>query len=80
MLLTKTTAAQNEVAPNYHKVRGLYFLGVAFAAAIHNIAYNTAPPITDILCQSNFGKEHVIEAALNKMVCPWPIQNFRFRL
>ena len=28
ILLTKTTAAQNEVALSYHKVRGLYFLAI----------------------------------------------------
>ena len=33
-LLTKTTAVQNEVALTYHKVRGLYFLAVVFAATI----------------------------------------------
>ena len=31
---TKTTAAQNEVALSYHKVRGLYFLAVVFEATI----------------------------------------------
>ena len=34
ILLTKTTAAQNEVALSYHKVRGLYFLGVVFVRSI----------------------------------------------
>ena len=34
ILLTKTTAAQNEVTLTYHKVRGLYFLTVAFAPNI----------------------------------------------
>ena len=29
--LTKITAAQNEVVLSYRKVRGLYFLAVAFA-------------------------------------------------
>ena len=33
-LLTKTTAAQNEVALSYDRVRGLYFLAVVFAATI----------------------------------------------
>ena len=32
ILLTKTTDAQNEVAPSYHNVRGLYFV-----AAIVNL-------------------------------------------
>ena len=31
-LLTKITAAQNEVALSYHSVRGLYFLAAVFAA------------------------------------------------
>ena len=34
ILLTKTTAAQNEVALSYHSVRGLYFLAVVFVATI----------------------------------------------
>ena len=34
MLLTKTTAAQNEVALSYHKLRGLYIQVVVFAATI----------------------------------------------
>ena len=32
MLLTKITAAQNEVALSYHKLRGLYFLAAVFTA------------------------------------------------
>ena len=34
-LLTKITAAQNEVALSYHRPRGLYFLAAVFAAAIN---------------------------------------------
>ena len=34
IVVAKTTAAQNEVALTYHKVRGLYFLAVVFAASI----------------------------------------------
>ena len=34
ILLTKTTAAQNEIALSYHRVRGLYFLAVFFVATI----------------------------------------------
>ena len=37
ILLTKTAAAQNEVALSYHKVRGLYFLAVVFAATIYSV-------------------------------------------
>ena len=33
-LLTKITAAKNEVALSYHRLRGLYFLAVVFAATI----------------------------------------------
>ena len=39
ILLTKTTAAQNEVALSYHKVRGLYFLAVVFVRSI--VTYGT---------------------------------------
>ena len=35
LLLTKITVAQNEVALSYHRVRGLYFLVVVFAATIY---------------------------------------------
>ena len=34
IILTKTTAAQIEVALSYHRVRGLYFMAVIFAATI----------------------------------------------
>ena len=34
ILLTKTTAAQNEGAFSYHRVRGLYFRAVVFAATV----------------------------------------------
>ena len=34
ILLIKTTAAQNEDALSYHKVRGLYFLAVAFVRTV----------------------------------------------
>ena len=36
--LTKTTAAKNEVALSYRRVRGLYFLAVVFAATIFTFA------------------------------------------
>ena len=42
ILLTKTTAAQNEVALNYHKVRGLYIQAVVFAATIDTNVNNGA--------------------------------------
>ena len=34
ILLTKTTAAQNEVGLSYHSVRGLYFLAVVFVTLL----------------------------------------------
>ena len=38
ILLTKTTAAQNEVALSYHKVRGLYFLVVVSVRSIYEVS------------------------------------------
>ena len=32
----KTTAAQNEAALSYHKLRGLYFLAVVFVRSKYN--------------------------------------------
>ena len=40
ILLTKTTAAQNEDALSYHKVRGLYFLAVISVATIVGNVHN----------------------------------------
>ena len=50
ILLTKTTAAQNEAALSYHRLRGLYFLAVVFVRSrtciyiihytIYSIVYN----------------------------------------
>ena len=37
ILLTITTAAQNEVALSYHRVRELHFLAVVFVATVYNI-------------------------------------------
>ena len=39
ILLTKTTAAQIEVALSYQRVRGLYFLTVVFAVTIAILTY-----------------------------------------
>ena len=39
ILLTKTTAAQNEDGLSYHRVHGLYFLAVVFAAIIYFLPY-----------------------------------------
>ena len=38
ILLTKTIAAQNEVALSYHKVRALYFLAVVFVRSIYEVS------------------------------------------
>ena len=40
ILLTKTTAVQDEAAPSYHRLRGLYFLAVVFAATIDILSQN----------------------------------------
>ena len=40
ILLTKITAAQNEVALIYHRVLGLYFLTVFFTARSYCCVYN----------------------------------------
>ena len=40
IILTKTTAAQNEVALSYHRVRGLYFQAVVFEATIDDVNYS----------------------------------------
>ena len=40
ILLTNTTAMQNEVALSYDKVRGLYFMAVVFAATIYYIEHD----------------------------------------
>ena len=34
ILVTKTTAAQNESALSYHRLRGLYFLAAVFVRSI----------------------------------------------
>ena len=39
IVLTKTTAAQNEVALSYRRVRGLYFLAVVFMRSINVIVF-----------------------------------------
>ena len=35
IILTKTTVAQIEVVPSYHRVRGLHFLAVIYAETIY---------------------------------------------
>ena len=41
ILLTKTTAAQNEVALSYHKVRGVHFLAVVFVYEVSNMKFDS---------------------------------------
>ena len=38
IILAKMTAARNEDALNYHKLRGLYFMAVIFVATIVSFA------------------------------------------
>ena len=52
-VLTKTTAAQNEVALSY-KVRGLYFLAVVFEATIVTADADNAVRIS-VLSQNSEG-------------------------
>ena len=40
MPLTKTTAAQNEDAHSYYRVRGLYFMAVVFERSIISLKMN----------------------------------------
>ena len=47
ILLTKTTAAQNENALSYHRVRGLCFLAVVFAATISVNVFLIEFPLTE---------------------------------
>ena len=51
ILLTKTTAAQNEAALSYHRVRGLYFLAVVFVSNKYNSYYDTLKTVTVSLLQ-----------------------------
>ena len=53
ILLTKTTAARNEVALTYHKVRGLHFLAVVFVATIVIATYQICSAIKNIIGQRN---------------------------
>ena len=46
ILLTKTTTAQTEVTLSYHRVRGLYFLAVIFAATMYR-----EPNLARISCE-----------------------------
>ena len=52
-LLTKATAAQNEVALSYHGLCGLYFLVFVFAATIVNAVYLGVQQDCLDICDSN---------------------------
>ena len=54
-LLTKITAAQNEVALTYHRVRGLYFLAVIFGATV--IFRYSHTPANQIEREADTGRE-----------------------
>ena len=45
ILPIKTTAAQNEVALSYHRVRGLYFQAVFFVVTIVRTRIRVAPSL-----------------------------------
>ena len=47
ILLTETTAAQNEVALSYHRVRGQYFQAVVFVRSIFGVRFNIFPSDSD---------------------------------
>ena len=53
MLLTQITAAKNEVAVSYHKVRGLYFPAAAFAVTIRPNIY--LDKLYCFICEDNLG-------------------------
>ena len=57
IFLTKTTAAQNEAELSYRKVRGLYFLAVAFVGTVDiKISLLSSAPI--ILYKSCYNALH----------------------
>ena len=58
ILLTKTSAAQNEVALSSHRVRGLYFLVVIFAATI--IIYYAQCTYYTIVTAKTLYKMHIV--------------------
>ena len=64
ILLTKTTAAQNEVAHSYHNVLGLYFLALVFAATIilkFSLFFVAAVNATSIGAKSSFSWPAVVK-------------------
>ena len=48
IFLTNITAAENEVALSYHRVRGLYFLAVVFVATIVSLLHGHVKHIINI--------------------------------
>ena len=74
ILLTKTTAARNEVALSYHRVRGLYFPAVVFVPTIVLIYHKLCTYERSYICPlyiavndmyivqiTNYGKLRTIE-------------------
>ena len=49
-LFTKITAAENEATLTYHKVRGLYFLAVIFAATIMHLMNYPLHIVLAVVC------------------------------
>ena len=50
ILLTKTTAAQNEAALSYHRLRGLYVLAVVFVRIIRSTRKSCSTYLFDNVC------------------------------
>ena len=61
ILLRKTTAAQNEVALSYHKVRGLYFLAVVFEATVIHMIRGITLPVFVIILKTDGSTQRDIE-------------------
>ena len=56
ILLTKTNAAQNEVALRYYRVRGLYFLAVVFVTTVYqNLSTKDRSSSAELRCQLCIG-------------------------
>ena len=68
ILLTKITFTQNEVALSYHRVRGLYFLAVIFAATIL-CSGTEGYTVTNKTINSISCSYHKFVALTNKFIC-----------
>ena len=73
ILHTKITAAQNEVAFSYHKVRGLYFLAAIFGATISGSTFIKAITLfcvkTLIIIITNNNYTHWFNILSHKLLC-----------